>query len=73
LQLINCTNDSANSWCKQAENWEIRILRKQGLETGARRRDGEFGHERGKVCKRTSWRLAFSAFFSTEPQFPQPV
>ena len=35
----------------------------------ARRRDGEFGRERGKVCKRTSWRLAFSAFFSAEPQW----
>jgi len=63
--LINRTKDSVNSWCKQDENKKLKILREQGLETGVRRRAREFGHDRGKVCRRTSWRLAFSASFSS--------
>ena len=63
--LINCAKDSAKSWCKQGDNKKLKILREQGLETGARRRAREFGRERGKVCRRTSWRLAFSASFSS--------
>ena len=73
---ITNVNQPYERQCKQGENREIRILREQGLETGARRRDGEFGHERGKVCKGTSWRSAFSASSAKPqwyPQFPQPV